>query len=217
MSKKIIIVTAGGFGREVHYLIEEINNEASDKWSIQGYVDDDKKMEGQIINGLPVIGTIESLQKINKKTAVVIAAGKPAVRRKILQKIASNKKLYYPNLIHPTITLMPSNTIGRGNIICKGTIITVNVNIDDLNIINLNCTIGHDVRIGKFCTLAPNINLSGCSHVGDYTELGTNVIVIPGVSIGTNSIIGAGAVVTKDIQSSVLAVGMPAKEVKKIN
>ncbi|WP_431609958.1 DapH/DapD/GlmU-related protein [Chryseobacterium sp. 'Rf worker isolate 10'] len=52
--------------------------------------------------------------------------------------------------------------------------------------------------------------------VGNNVWLGGNVVVLPGVSIGNNSVIGAGSVVTKDIPENVVAVGNPCKVVKNI-
>jgi len=53
-------------------------------------------------------------------------------------------------------------------------------------------------------------------HIGDNVLIYTNVTVCPGVTIGDNSIIGAGSVVTKDIPSNVLACGVPCKVVREI-
>lgn len=47
--------------------------------------------------------------------------------------------------------------------------------------------------------------------IGDNVRLDGGAIVLPGVSIGDNSVIGAGAVVTKDIPANVVAVGNPAR------
>lgn len=52
--------------------------------------------------------------------------------------------------------------------------------------------------------------------IGNNVWLGGNVVVLPGVSIGDNTIIGAGSVVTKDIPSNVIAVGSPCKVIKNI-
>ncbi len=52
--------------------------------------------------------------------------------------------------------------------------------------------------------------------VGDNVWLGGNVVVLPGVTIGSNSVIGAGSIVTKDIPSNVVAVGNPCKVVKNL-
>lgn len=53
--------------------------------------------------------------------------------------------------------------------------------------------------------------------VGDNVWLGGNVVVLPGVSIGNNTVIGAGSVVTKDIPDHVVAVGNPCKVIKNID
>ena len=54
-------------------------------------------------------------------------------------------------------------------------------------------------------------------HIGRNCWLGAGVIVLPGVTIGDNSVIGAGSVVTKDIPSNVVAVGNPCKVLREIN
>lgn len=52
-------------------------------------------------------------------------------------------------------------------------------------------------------------------HVETGADIGTGAVVIPGVKIGRNSIIGAGAVVTENIDENSVAVGVPAKIIKK--
>jgi len=54
-------------------------------------------------------------------------------------------------------------------------------------------------------------------HIGKNCWLGAGVIVVPGVTIGDNTVIGAGSVVTKDIPSNVVAVGNPCKVLREIN
>lgn len=53
--------------------------------------------------------------------------------------------------------------------------------------------------------------------IGNNVHIGWNTLIMPGVSIGNNCIIGAGAVVTKDIPDNSIAVGIPAKVVESIN
>lgn len=53
--------------------------------------------------------------------------------------------------------------------------------------------------------------------ISDDVWIGANVIILPGVHIGTGSVIGAGSIVTKNIPPSVVAVGNPAKVIKKRN
>lgn len=92
-------------------------------------------------------------------------------------------------------------------------------------------TIGNNVRIGSnvhFTTHDGGVwvirklgwdkecDLFGKITIGDNTHIGTNVIIMPGVNIGKNCIIGCGAVVTKDIPDNSIAVGVPAKVISTI-
>ena len=52
--------------------------------------------------------------------------------------------------------------------------------------------------------------------IGDKMWLGGGVIVCPGVTIGENTVVGAGAVVTKDLPANVIAVGNPAKVIRSL-
>lgn len=77
--------------------------------------------------------------------------------------------------------------------------------------------------IGKDCHISQNVTLGGTSGfwkvpiVGDNVEIGAGANIIGPVHIGNNSVIGAGAVVITDIPENSLAVGVPAKVIKRIN
>ena len=107
------------------------------------------------------------------------------------------------------------NTIEDGVTIMGGTQITNSIEIGKGTLVNLNCTIGHDVIIGEFVELTPGTSISGHCNIGDLTSLGTGAIVIPNITIGRNCIIGAGTVVTKDIPDNSVVVGIPGKVIRK--
>ncbi len=79
----------------------------------------------------------------------------------------------------------------------------------------MSCTIGHDCSIGDFVTLYPGVSISGNVVIGDFVSMGTKSCVIENTNIGSGSFIGAGAVVIDDIERNVVAVGVPAKVIKK--
>ena len=211
--KDIVIIGAGGFGREVQWLIERINTIQGEAWNLLGYVDDGLTI-GTQIDDLPVLWNSDDLVNIKEELAVVCAIGASRTRKKVLDKITGNNYLTFPNLIDPSALSSKRNQLGKGNIVCAGNIFTVDICMGDFNIINLDCTIGHDVNIGSFVTLYPSVNVSGCVTVGDETELGTGSHLIQGVTVGAETVIGAGTVVIRDVPARCTAVGNPAKVIK---
>lgn len=213
--KNIVIIGGGGFGREVKMLIDQIN-EVDKKYNFLGYYDDGMEPLS-LINGYPVLGSISDLNTISEEVCVVLAIGTSQLRENILLQI-NNSVIEFPILIHPNVIIGDDMVfIGEGCIICAGSILTVNINIGKHVIINLVCTVGHDTIIGDFCSLMPAVNISGEVNLADCVYIGTGAKIINQVSIGKNTIIGAGAVVTKSLPANCTAVGIPAKSIKFLN
>lgn len=211
--KNLYIIGAGGFGREVAWLVERINAKRP-TWDIKGFIDDNPSIIGQLEGGYPVAGSSELLLQKTEETWAVCAVGNAKTREKIIEKIKVNPYIQFATLIDPSVILSDRVTVGEGSIICAGSILTVDITIGKHVIINLDCTIGHDDIISDFVTIYPSVNVSGNVIVGTCTELGTGMQVIQGKKIGKESIVGAGAVVVKDIPEKCTAVGSPAKPIK---
>ncbi len=210
--RKILIYGAGGFGREVQWLIERINKKIP-SWEIEGYLDDGVE-EGTEINSYRVLGGIEKLREYDFDTAVAVAVGNSKTREKIVATIKEIGDFQFPNLIDSNVQISDKVSIGEGNIICAGNILTVNITIEDFVIVNLSCTVGHDAVLKSFVTVYPGVNISGNVLVEQRTELGTGSKIIQGIRIGEDSIVGAGAVVVRPIPCGCVAVGIPAKPAK---
>lgn len=210
--KKIIIVGAGAFGREVEWLIER-NNSINKEYDVLGYADDSKKV-GKEVGYSKVLCKIDDLLNYKEEIGIVIAIANCNIRKKIYEKLKNNKNLYFPNIIDKNSIIDKDVKLGIGNIICAGTIATVNITISNFNIIDLNCTLGHDDILNDYITIYPNVNLSGCVEIKDLVEIGTGTQIIQGKCITSNVIIGAGATVVKDIDEAGTYVGVPAKKIK---
>lgn len=211
--EKIAIVGGGGFGRELKILIDDINNE-SKKFNLIGFYDDGIE-KGNFLNGLPVLGTIKELSEIKNNINVVIGIGVPEIKNKIVTQLSENTFIKYPNLIHPRVLISKDEVyLGKGNVICAGNIITCNIQIEDFVTLNLSCTVGHDTRIGSFCSFMPAVNISGEVLIEKGVYVGTGAKIINQLEIGENTIIGAGAVVAKSLPANCTAVGIPAKPIK---
>lgn len=209
--RDLYIIGAGGFGREVAWLVERIN-EVNPTWNLKGFIDDNESLWGNVEGDYPVLGGCEYLKSLGDVYAVC-AVGSAKVRKIIIGRIKeSNVK--FATLIDPSVLVSKRVEIGEGSIICAGTIITVDIKIGNHVIINLDCTIGHDDVIEDFVTIYPSVNVSGNVLIGECSELGTGMQIIQGKKVAPNTIIGAGAVVVKDCVESGTYVGSPAKRIK---
>lgn len=210
---KLIIIGASGFGREVAWLVERIN-QRTPAWKLLGFIDDNQDLQGEIINGYTVLGTSDSVSDY-PDSFFVCAVGASRTREKIINKVLSiNPCAKFATLIDPSVEMSSMVEIGEGTILCAHSIITVNIRIGKHVIVNLDCTIGHDAVLEDYVTLYPSVNISGITHIGRCTELGTGMQIIQGKTIGDYSIVGAGAVVVKDLPEKCTAVGSPAKAIK---
>lgn len=215
MRKPIIIVGAGGFGREVAQLITDINK-VSDSWEILGFVDDDPSKGDLCFMGLRRIGEIETLKKY-RGASLVLAVGNPRTKRKILEKIMAFGGNYdFPPLIHPSAQVGETAEIGSGAIIAWNSVVTVSCRVGNFSLVYINNSVPHDSLVGDFATLYVGVILGGASQVGEGAMLGSGSIILPGKKVGTGSVVGAGAVVVDDIPPNSVAVGVPARVIKEV-
>lgn len=210
--KNIIIIGAGGVGREVSLIIEKINKLKA-TWNLIGFIDDNINSWNRIINGYQIIGGMDLLETLPLDTYVVIAIANYNVKKKIVNKI--NNKFKFATIIDPKVYIHDYMTIGEGTIIYEGAIITANIQVGNHVIISPKCGIGHDSIIKDYVSLLWNVNISGNDVIEEGVMMGSGSTIIQGKKIGKGSIIGAGAVVIDDIDSFTTAVGVPAKVVKE--
>ena len=189
--KDLYIIGAGGFGREVAWIVERINS-IKPTWNLKGFIDDNETLWGSKEGEYHVFGGCEYLSAL-EDVYVVCAVGSSNVRKKIIEKL-KDTSVKFATLVDPSVLYSNSVKIGEGAIVCAGTIITVNVNIGDHVIVNLDCTIGHDAVIDDFVTIYPSVNVSGNVLIGECSELGTGTQIIQGKKVISNTIIGAGAI-----------------------
>jgi len=207
--KEIVIFGAGGLGKEVLELINQING-VRPVWYVVGFFDD-SVIPGTVINGISVLGGFESLLKSNF-TNVAVAVGNPETRANLIGILRGKKTI--PNLIHPTASVPKDNiSIGYGTIIAANVFLSVNVKMGDGILLNVGCSIGHDVVIGDFCTINPGCRISGSVRLGDCVFAGVGSILNNNISIVNNVKIGAGAVVIKSVEKKSTVFGNPARVV----
>lgn len=211
-----VIFGAGGFAREVGWIMDELVRlkEAS---RIDAFVASDGSSNiGKSIHGAKIIAESAFFHNnCNTPISVYIAVGSPQLRQHLHQKcLVALNRVKFPPLIHPSVMrdLRPGAvTLGCGAIVCAGTILTTDVQIGDFVHLNLNCTVGHDTVIGAFSTLSPGVHISGRVNLGRGCFVGTGAVILENISAPDTTVIGAGATVVKTISEPGIYVGTPAR------
>jgi len=214
--EEILIIGAGGFGREVLWTINDCN-EIKEKYSVLGFIDDDKPLHGHSIDGFSVLGGLDWIEKnYQKSISCVIAIGDSLSKKEIVNQLKKIEPTY-DTIIHPTVISSKSITIGEGTIIQAGTIMTINIAIGKHVHLNIDSTVGHDTIIEDYVTINPGVHINGKTTIGSSTYVGTGVVMKQEIKIGSESIIGAGAVLLENVPEKSLYVGVPAKLKRKID
>jgi len=210
--KDLVIIGAGGFGREIKELVDEIN-QVSKEWNFLGFVDDNPNLD-TTIEGDRVLGGLDYLFTMNPKPfAVIPIAGLNARRR--IAKECEKHGIAFATLIHPSFSTRGNMySIGEGTIICEKCGIAINSHIGKHCILNTGSGLGHDTTIGDFVDLMPYTQIMGDVKIGDNCYFGVRATVINSLSIISNTTIGACGCVVKTIDNPGTYVGVPAKMIK---
>lgn len=119
-------------------------------------------------------------------------------------------------LIHPFAAVCQTVSLGQGTQVLAGAIVAADVVLGEACIINHHATVDHECALGDGVHLAPGATLCGCVKLGNNVMVGAGAVVLPRVTIGENTVVGAGAVVLRDLPAGVIAVGNPARIVRRI-
>lgn len=207
-NQPLVIVGAGGLGREVAALVESVDAE-SPAWTLTGFVDDDETLHGTSVMGYPVHGNIQWLSR-QSNLQYAIGIGDGETRREMASRLESSD-VDAATLTHPGVSVHRTVRMGPGCILCEGAAPTVNVTFGAHVIVDQHVTVGHDAVLDSFVSLRPGAHVSGSVHLERGVTLGSGSIVLPDVTVGAGTTVGAGAVVTADLPPDCTAVGVPAR------
>ncbi len=214
---RIVIVGAGGFGREVLTLIRDINEVTPGTWDFVGFLAaeaPDARMMQRIDALYLGSDTDEQILAALHGCHVAVAVGAGSVRREVAARMI-RAGLIPATLVHPSAVIGEDVELGVGTVVCAGSILTTNVRLGSGVAIDRSVNVGHDCVMGDYVTLAPGTVLSGNVTLADEVYMGTNSCTIQGVRVGRATTVGAGAVVTRNIGDGLTVVGAPAKPISR--
>ena len=212
--KKIVLFGAGGFAREIVYMIERINR-IEPTYELLGFVVEEKYYDStdSTIYGYPLLGTGDWLIKNKEDVVCTCAVGEPPLERQRIQETYEKSGVRFETLISPDVELHETVSIGDGSIICRGTTFTVDIKVGKGTIFNERCGVGHDATIGDYCCISGGVSINGHVKIGNRVKVGGKSYFCPKVKIGDDAVVAAGSVVFTNVKAGRHVLGNPAKKI----
>ena len=205
MNKKILIVGAGGFGREIcSYLLH-------DGFNVIGFIDDNPNALDGFSYTYPVVSSIQDFVP-EENTHLVLAVADPQTRQKIYYCL-KEKRASFLTFIHSSAFCGQNIEIGDASIITPSCILTSDISLGISVIINTNSTIGHDCTVGDFSTLNGKVEITGNNKIGGKCLFGVGALVIPNKIIEDEVVVGAGSVVIRRAKKGHTYFGNPSRAI----
>lgn len=207
--QRILIVGAGGFGREVLQWAREAWPSASSR--IAGFL----AADGGSDRPLPVIADPDYFEP-SPGDAFLLAIGIPLVRRRVAECLVSRGARFL-TLVHPTAVVVSSASVGEGSILCPYSIVSDAVRMGGFTLLNYHASLGHDATTGEFSVLSPYATLGGGACIGADVFLGLHAAVAPGKSVGNASKVSANSTCLSDVPPASLVFGVPGRVMPRLD
>ena len=188
-------------------------------YTIKGLYHYNSERTGEFYYNYQIVGSFDDLYSMDnlKGMYFALSMGNNQIRKVVFEKITAMGGCV-PTIIHPKADVSKYAQLGKGVIIHSNAVVHPEVNIGDNTVVSCNCTLGHQSQLGKHCYVAGNALIGAYAQIGNQVFIGLSAVLISDKvkSIGDNTVIGAGAVVSSSVESNVVVAGVPARVIKKV-
>ncbi len=209
--KQLLIIGAGGLGREVLAWARQAEGYGVD-WVIKGFLDDNARALEGFRTPAFWIGTVAEHQP-REDEVFICAVGKPATRR-LCQEIIEARGGHFISIIHRTAVIGDSVEISPGVILCPYAIASGYSRLGKGVILNLHATVDHDANVDDWSQINCHCDVTANAVIGREVWLSSHVTVAPGIKVGDGAYIGAGTVVLRDVEAGTKVFGVPARRIE---
>jgi sugar O-acyltransferase (sialic acid O-acetyltransferase NeuD family) len=210
----LVIVGAGGFGRETVEAVRAMNASGA-SWRLLGYLDDDPSLTGTKLDGVPVLAGIAEAANM-PNASFVISTGRPDnywSRPQIVKRLNVSGDRY-ATIVHPAAAISTSSRIGPGSVLLACSVLTAAVQIGEHVVVMPHVTLTHDDIVDDFATLASGAAVGGRVHIGQCAYVGSGARIREDRTVGDYALVGMGAVVTVDVPARQVWAGVPARHLR---
>ena len=203
----ILLVAASGLAREA-LAVER----GRGRFTTVRVLDDRPAVWGTAMDGAPVVGGLEEVKRYDD-SSVVVCAGHGAVRRRLVSRLTelgvSDDR--YTSVVHPSVDLPGSCTVGAGSVVLAGVALTTGVTIGRHVVVMPHVTLTHDDVVQDYATLCAGVVLGGEVCIGSDAYLGMASSVRERLTVGAGATLGMGSVLLRDMPPGQTWVGVPAR------
>ena len=213
--KKIVLIGAGGFGREVAQMIEGINRKEK-KYELLGFLDDGAQYTpDSVINGYPWLGNSDWIVSHKDEVVCNCTIGDAATKARIMTRLMA-EGVQFETIMATTAGVASHTEVGPGCVFYWNVGVSVNCRIGTGVLLNDGVTVGHDAVIGDYTSIMPGTGISGGCQIGEQVNIGGHAYVIPGRKIGDRARVAAGSVVFSNVRAGTTVLGNPAKRMREL-
>lgn len=209
--KNLILIGAGGFGREIYDLSVQ-TKEHGVEYKVKGFLDDNLRALDKFDNYPPVISSIKDYM-VEENDVFICAIGDISLKKKKVNLILEKGGVFL-NLIHPTSIINSNVKLGKGIIILSYTNISNDCQIGSFTTIQPHCILGHDVKVGEYCHMNSFSFMGGESSLEEEVLLNTRSTLLPKVKVCRGAKVGAASLVIRNVKKDITVFGSPAKQLK---
>lgn len=210
-AEPLILIAASGLAREALAVVR-----AHRLYDVLGFLDDSPSLAGATIDGVPVLGALETVAA-HPTAKILVCAGHGVVRERIVTRLAALgiSSTRYATIAHPSVEIPQGCELGAGSIVLAGVVLTTAVAIGEHVVIMPNATLTHDCVLQDYATVCAGTALGGNAVIERTAYLGMNSSVRERVTVGAGATLGMGSVLLNNLPAGEMWAGAPARPLKR--
>jgi len=211
MMKHLIIVGAGGFGREMFGAAREAVGFGT-AFDIRGFLDARADALDGFAGYPPILGD-PSTYVPEPGDVFITALGSIAARRRCAEALEA-KGAEFIAVVHRSASLGPNVVVGAGTFIAHNVVLTADVTVGRHACVFHGTSIGHDTVLGDFSHVYAQCAIGGAVRIGEGAAVFPGAQVVPRRTLGDGSVVGIGSVVVLNVAAGQTVFGNPAQPVQ---